>query len=317
MDEEPDGIIASIKSATPRYSVAAICAAISEVYSHPYFGRIWVQQEVVAVRNLVFRRGDREFTWKGVLADPSLLLEHHEFHKWRKRLKSKDGQIMYETDDHLLELGIWYELSWSTSGSGVRARSPFLSTRMTFERPDLYEGPWEVLPRQAAFDKIENVLATIHQGDTQLRFLKSQLTRPRPVQDPDLIQSLLGTGIQKATNTRDFVYGILSVSRFPYKHMSQNAWLCARVNDTVIPVDYSLDLGILFSIVTWAVLMQGGLGLVAKFKLVTESSWEAISACDRLPSWAMDWRLTARLICDKPLKPVAQATYAQLRALMD
>lgn len=68
---------------------------------------------------------------------------------------------------------------------------------------------------------------------------------------------------------------------------------------------------------TWAVLMEGGLGLVAKFKLVTESSWEAMPACDRLPSWAVDWRLTARLFCEKPSSPDTQRSYTQMRAELD
>lgn len=214
MDEEPDGSIASIRSAKPQYSAAAICAAISEVYSHPYFRRIWVQQEVLAASNLVFRCGDREFTWKGVLADPSLLFEHHEFRKWRKRLKSTDGRVIYDRGRWIITPERWQECSWSTSGTGVRACHQYYGASLSFWRPRLYKGPWEVLPRKAPFDEVGNVLATIHQGDTQLRFLKSQLTLPRPVQGPDLIQSLLGTGIQQATNTRDFVYGILPIVGF-------------------------------------------------------------------------------------------------------
>ncbi|KAH6684081.1 hypothetical protein B0J14DRAFT_572025 [Halenospora varia] len=64
---------------------------------------------------------------------------------------------------------------------------------------------------------------------------------------------------------------------------------------TSFPIDYSADLVIFLSIVAWAVLMKGGIGLIAKFKIFAEGDENSMSSYGRpLPSWVIDWRLAAR-----------------------
>ncbi|RYC60101.1 hypothetical protein CHU98_g6105 [Xylaria longipes] len=110
---------------------------------------------------------------------------------------------------------------------------------------------------------------------------------------PDFVEALLYTGALEATNPRDYIYGILGITNFPSKAMSLQDWMGARHEETFIPIDYSLDLSSLLSIVTWALLMEGGLGILARFKAFADEPDDTVEKA--LPSWVIDWRLASRL----------------------
>lgn len=110
---------------------------------------------------------------------------------------------------------------------------------------------------------------------------------------PDFIETLLSTGILSVTNPRDYIYGIIGMTGFPAKAMPLQEWMMARQQEVFIPIDYSADLTAILSTVTWAALMKGGLALLAKFKAFTP---DHDGTCEQpLPSWVIDWRLSARL----------------------
>lgn len=60
-------------------------------------------------------------------------------------------------------------------------------------------------------------------------------------------------------------------------------------DEVFIPIDYDVDYHSLLLAVTWAILMKGGLAILAKFKIFSDG------ADDKLPSWVIDWRLAAGL----------------------
>ncbi|CAN9288346.1 unnamed protein product [Alternaria alternata] len=104
-----------------------------------------------------------------------------------------------------------------------------------------------------------------------------------------LIDTLLYTGRLESTDTRDYVYGILGLTSYPSKSMSIKEWEEARRSSLFIPVDYSTTWDAVTSAVTWVTLMTEGLALIAKFKIL-----DAKEENSTLPSWAIDWHITAR-----------------------
>lgn len=110
---------------------------------------------------------------------------------------------------------------------------------------------------------------------------------------PDIIETLLDTSILGATNPRDYIYGILGITGFPAKPMPFQEWMTARRHEIVIPIDYSTDLTSLLCAVTWAMLMKGGLTVLAKFK--TFAIDDNATSEETLPSWVIDWRVAGRL----------------------
>ncbi|TVY18242.1 Heterokaryon incompatibility protein 6, OR allele [Lachnellula arida] len=111
---------------------------------------------------------------------------------------------------------------------------------------------------------------------------------------PDFIEALLDTGLLKATNPLDYIYGIIGMIKFPAKAMTIQEWTMARQHEVFIPIDYSANLTSILCAVTWAALMKGGLAVLAKFKAFTSD--DDNNACEHpLPSWVIDWRLAGRL----------------------
>ncbi|KAI1173327.1 hypothetical protein F4777DRAFT_558450, partial [Nemania sp. FL0916] len=97
----------------------------------------------------------------------------------------------------------------------------------------------------------------------------------------------------EATNPRDYIYGILGMTKYPCKVMSLQEWMIARQEEIFIPLDYSLDLSSFLCIATWVLLMTWGPGLLIWFKAFPLGSDSA--AEQALPSWVIDWHLTTRL----------------------
>jgi hypothetical protein len=113
--------------------------------------------------------------------------------------------------------------------------------------------------------------------------------RQKQEERPYLIDTLLYTGRLESTDTRDYVYGILGLTNYPSQSMSIKEWEKARRSSLFIPVDYSCTWDAVTSAVTWVTLMTEGLALIAKFKIL-----DAKEENPTLPSWAIDWRITAR-----------------------
>ncbi|KAF2657565.1 hypothetical protein K491DRAFT_714408 [Lophiostoma macrostomum CBS 122681] len=116
-------------------------------------------------------------------------------------------------------------------------------------------------------------------------------------QRPDFVETLLRTGTLNATNVRDYIYGIMGITGFPAKAMSINDWSQRKHDDVFIPIDYSTDVDSIKIAVSWAVIMEIGLVVLAKFKAV-----ELQVSDDSLPSWVIDWRLAAELFTELPFK---------------
>tara|TARA_R110002003_G_scaffold245_2_gene17592 strand:- start:1682 stop:3403 length:1722 start_codon:yes stop_codon:yes gene_type:complete len=111
--------------------------------------------------------------------------------------------------------------------------------------------------------------------------------------EQDFIETLLSTSKLGATDPRDYIYGVLGITGFPAKAMSLEDWRLARKDSMFLPIDYSADLGSVLATVTWVLLMMGGLGVLAKFKVFGLSSR---FTCDQpLASWVIDWRIASRL----------------------
>ena len=113
--------------------------------------------------------------------------------------------------------------------------------------------------------------------------------RQKQEERPYLIDTLLYTGRLESTDTRDYVYGILGLTSYPSQSMSIKEWEEARKSSLFIPVDYSSTWDAVTSAVTWVTLMTEGLALIAKFKIL-----DAKEENPTLPSWAIDWRITAQ-----------------------
>jgi hypothetical protein len=80
---------------------------------------------------------------------------------------------------------------------------------------------------------------------------------------------------------------------FAAKPMSFDNWIVARVTDKFVPIDYSADYVSVLTAVTWNLLMKGGLALLARFKVLSTVENDASDSEHKVPSWVIDWRLTA------------------------
>ena len=111
-------------------------------------------------------------------------------------------------------------------------------------------------------------------------------------QTTDVVECLLRMHNVEATNPLDFVYGVLGITRFPSKPMSVAAWANANDRESFLPIDYSIDIEVLWCILSRVLLLQGGFNLLAKFKVNHRIEPEGEEP--KLPTWAIDWRLTAQ-----------------------
>jgi hypothetical protein len=72
-------------------------------------------------------------------------------------------------------------------------------------------------------------------------------------------------------------------------------WSMTRRDELVIPIDYDAAPSDILTTVTWLALMQGGLAVLAKFKVFNSNDGGA-DVAQLLPSWVIDWRISARVI---------------------
>lgn len=107
----------------------------------------------------------------------------------------------------------------------------------------------------------------------------------------DFIECLLDTGTLELTNPRDYIYGIVGMTGYPAKPMSIIQWRKERQYETFVPIDYEADIVSILCATTWAMIMKGGLAVIAKFKAFRSN--EKSDSPLQLPSWVIDWRLAA------------------------
>ncbi|PQE04520.1 Heterokaryon incompatibility 6 OR allele protein [Rutstroemia sp. NJR-2017a BVV2] len=117
---------------------------------------------------------------------------------------------------------------------------------------------------------------------------------------PDFIEALLDTGLLDATDPKDYIYGVIGMTQFPTRKLFFEDWKVMRDSEIFIPIDYSIDYQSLLLAVTWAILMKGGLAILAKFKVFSSSDPEDEHES---PSWIIDWRLAARLFTRRQVNP--------------
>lgn len=108
----------------------------------------------------------------------------------------------------------------------------------------------------------------------------------------DIVECLLGMDNVDATNPLYFVYGVLGISRFPSKQMSVAKWANLDQREAILPIDYTIDIKLLWCILSRMLLFRCGLNLLAKFKIIHRNEPEREEL--ELPSWAIDWRLASR-----------------------
>ncbi|KAJ4289863.1 hypothetical protein N0V90_011196 [Kalmusia sp. IMI 367209] len=115
---------------------------------------------------------------------------------------------------------------------------------------------------------------------------------PKDVVQLDIIETLIETAALAASNPRDYMYGILGLTKFPARASSIQRWMRERETDIYIPIDYSADMRSILCAVTWAMLMKAGLRIIAKFKVSIQHDKPSPFVEGRqLPSWVIDWRL--------------------------
>ena len=138
--------------------------------------------------------------------------------------------------------------------------------------------------------------------------------RPHNRHQPVIIDTLLDTGTLSATNPRDYIYGIVGLTGLPAKAIPLHEWTMARQHKVFLPIDYSADLALILSALTWVLLMKEGLAVLTKFKTFPP---EDDGKCEQtLPSWVIDWRLSARLF-SKMSSPTRKAPKKDTMTLED
>lgn len=241
-----------------------VIAGMTYIYDRPWFGRIWIQQEIFAARKLVFQCGDLSFEWPLLWSDPEKLttLPSFQGHPSINRLpvpSLRAQQNCMSAQDRTMD---------EQEAQAIQVKTDALSTLVQLHRQNLH-----------CFERFS------HPAVAQM----------------DFIETLLDTSSLGATNPRDHIYGILGITDFPAKPMTMKNWITARQYDAFLPIDYSADMTSLLCAVSWTMLMKGGLTVLAKFKafhLKTETCQPT------LPSWVIDWWLAGALFRKKILLPV-------------
>lgn len=299
---------------SPRPDIESSCAAVQDIYRHPYFRRVWVQQEAFAASRLTFKCGRCEFAWRGILADPTLLVNHRELECLRTQISSSDGQILYKTSTLLSSQTRELYWNWTMREIASDFRYPHAGALDIFA-----DSGWKYLSNlqlgrlaEPERTKLSTILKTRYIRDYDIGFVSTTQTRERNEKRFGLVALLLRTGNLEASDARDFIYSVLPFSGFAHKGLTQDAWLSARSDRTLIPVDYTLSLATLLSVTTWALLMEGGLGVLAKFKLVVSEDNPPGRLESAVPSWAVDWRLSAPLFVEATGKLAANTSYDRL-----
>lgn len=238
-------------------------------YTSPWFKRIWVQQEFFAARQLMFICGNQQLVHHEFLINPGRLWELPYIQKSQELRRKKN----LEDNSSLLSKGI--NRLVGVRSIGRRQLKPLEKTpsqlRAVYELTSLHRSPIHTFARLAKEKK-----------------------------KADLINTLLITGSLHATNLRDYLYAMLGITDFPSKPMSIDEWQTARQHEVFIPIDYSASLESVWTAATWAMLMIGGLAVISKFKIFGRHKNESQLS---LPSWAVDWRLTAPHSTERELWP--------------
>lgn len=166
---------------------------------------------------------------------------------------------------------------------------------LSYPKP-LLEDPHHEIPEEIqrdAISSLDNMRKQVCNCFEFFYYRKSEEAR----QQPDFVETLIETALLDATNPRDYIYGILGMTRCPAKPMPIQDWVMARHTEVFIPIDYDADLTMILCAVTWVVLMKGGLRALARFKVFDMDHHGAFWGS--LPSWVIDWRLSARLFQDR------------------
>ncbi|KAI8947081.1 heterokaryon incompatibility protein-domain-containing protein [Xylaria longipes] len=272
----------SLSALEPESNFWDVYNGMFQLYTRPWFKRIWIQQEIFAAEDLRLQCGMNQFSWFTLLSKPMLLLYHYHlesYYQLNEQLKKAK-----DTANHA-KLSSSNRISLVPNSLLLKYRS--LTALLQSKKLEKLEA--KVPPDIAA--KVE-AISTLHELHiVHINCFERYSSEKTP--QPDFVEALLYTGALEATNPRDYIYGILGITNFPSKAMSLQDWMGARHEETFIPIDYSLDLSSLLSIVTWALLMEGGLGILARFKAFADEPDDTVEKA--LPSWVIDWRLASRL----------------------
>jgi hypothetical protein len=254
---------------------------LSILFTNPWFERMWVQQEIFSSRQLVLQYGADQLDPKLFLSRTSEQIEgplvlpptrpenKARLWRWRPYCFQKPKPEIEDTSKKLPQL------------AGFKNLSELRHSRLGFFRrihPAVYNHKYW-------FNSVLGI-------DCDEKLPLQNHIYPKASRQLDLIDTLMDTGVLKATDPRDYIYAIMGMTGFPAKKASIEQWMTARNQGEIfIPIDYTADLKSLLCIVTWVILMRGGLSMLAKFKVFGS---KGAGICDDLPSWVIDWQLSAR-----------------------
>lgn len=250
------------------------------MYTRPWFGRIWVQQEVFAARKLIFQCGPYRFHWPELFSKPEILQDSSHLSRYTQKPQKPDekGAIPSIVSDSS-------DFSGTSDASGGFTTLDTLTISPISDTPDTdaITIPDGIFKQLDAVEELESLHSFNLQSFEELRIGGN----------PDLIEVLLTTSTLGATNPLDLVYGIAGITQFPMKPASIENWLDLRLHSIFVPIDYDAHINVLLSALTWAIIMHMGLGVVAKFKIFDKEEIDCKSAS--LPTWAIDWKLASLL----------------------
>ncbi|KAH7021368.1 heterokaryon incompatibility protein-domain-containing protein [Microdochium trichocladiopsis] len=287
------------------HTLDTISQALTEVYRHPYFQRIWVQQEVFAASVLRVRCAGVEFDWSGILAEPMALVDNFVLPKYGELAFLEKEQAKQFCKKHGITWTLMsYILAQGPDGQGY-ADGLRDGIRRTLENKKKRKVAQRTIEDQHVIDQLQliSALTRLQQKHTGcFQQIRDSAMDERPI---ELIDALLLTGGLQAKMAHDRVYGLLSMTNFPSRVMTLQEWLRnPPTSPLVMPVDVTLDGHTVQILVTKILLMEGGIVLLEKFKIMAEgtdddsealvSPPEATSSATALPSWVVDWQLASR-----------------------
>jgi hypothetical protein len=229
-----------------------------------------------------------------------------EFDVTQRKADVSDLSRLYRGLDWLCS-ATWFSRIWVQQEVFASGRIPFLVGSHEFEQSPFLSEPqtlrnW-LSPQVEQLSKTQGRTSKRRRLDGRSMPTDSQLSRLlerggrnlhayrvfSAARSVDMVEALLHSAGTEASDPLDHVYAVLGMSNFPAKPISFAGWAVREDRETFIPIDYQCELMSLYCTLSRALLFKLGLGLLARFQMVSNNDPTV-----ELPSWVINWCSVSR-----------------------
>jgi hypothetical protein len=123
-----------------------ICAGLLHLYTRSWFTRMWVQQEIFAVRKLRLQCGPYDFRWSRTLSTPTLLWESQHLKPYIDAIRGSEEPPELPSELHSVYQALIKHI-WEASRIGEDTRG-FTQAQYNRTRPHYHYPVWYLIHRK-------------------------------------------------------------------------------------------------------------------------------------------------------------------------